>query len=69
MIRSNILIFLFFISFYTSAQIHISGKIVDFVKNPISYVYINVYDNTEQHHIQSDSLGRFSYNSNKNSLL
>ena len=69
MIRSNILIFLFFISFYTSAQIHISGKIVDFVKNPISYVYINVYDSTKQHHIQSYSLGRFSYNSNKNSNI
>ena len=69
MIRPSVLIIFFFISLYTSAQINISGKIVDFVKNPISYVYINVYDNTEQFHIQADSLGRFSYNSKKNSNL
>lgn len=67
MIKSSILIIFFFISFYTSAQINISGKIVDFVKNPISYVYIKVYDNEELYHIQADSIGRFSYISKKNS--
>lgn len=69
MIRSSILIFFFFISFNASAQIIISGKVLDFVKDPISYVYINVYDNTELYHIQADSAGRFFYNSKKNSNL
>jgi hypothetical protein len=69
MIRSSILLIFLFISFYTSAQINISGKIVDFVNKPISYTYINVYDNKELYYIQTDSLGRFSYNSNKNSNL